>query len=152
MLNTFATLRLPVFVTGAGADAQSGSAAMVVFENSVDDAAATICRLRSLHTRVIVQGFVPSQGTGAYLVVNSGHMVQEFMDRCVHDVPITGIYANFDFPEIAGCIGSNGQVGRVHLQANPRRRALPHRQGGAVLRLLIDTGKHNFGSVEFGQS
>ena len=85
-----ATLGLPVFVKGDGADARSGSANMVVREDSVERAVAAIGRLSGLYTRVIVQGFVPGQGTGAYLLVDRGRVVQEFMNRCLHEVPHTG--------------------------------------------------------------
>lgn len=85
-----AALGLPVFVKGDGADARGGSANLVVREDTVDGAIACIERLGTRYTRVIVQGFVPGQGTGAYVLVDRGRIVQEFMNRCLHEVPHTG--------------------------------------------------------------
>ncbi len=83
-------LGLPIFIKGDGADARSGDNNLVVREDSVAAAQAAIKRLGALYARVLVQGFVPGQGTGAYLLVDRGCVVQEFMNRCLHEVPHTG--------------------------------------------------------------
>lgn len=88
--NMLKALGLPIFIKGDGADARSDDSNLVVREDSVPGARAAIERLSALYTRVLVQGFVPGQGTGAYLLVDRGRVVQEFMNRCLHEVPHTG--------------------------------------------------------------
>lgn len=85
-----AALGLPVFVKGDGADARQGDANLVLREDTPDGALATIARLAGAYRSVIAQGFVPGQGTGAYVLVDRGRIVQEFMNRCLHEVPHTG--------------------------------------------------------------
>lgn len=85
-----AALGLPIFVKGDGADARSGGDNLVVREDTLDGAIATIDRLARLYRRVIAQGFVPGLGTGAYVLIDGGRIVQEFMNRCLHEVPHTG--------------------------------------------------------------
>lgn len=85
-----AALGLPIFVKGDGADDREGNANIVVEEGSVNDALIRMEVLRKRYRRLIVQGFVPGKGTGAYFLVHEGRIVQEFMNRCLHEVPHTG--------------------------------------------------------------
>lgn len=89
-----AALGLPIFVKGDGADDRFGNANIVAPEHSVAAALARIGALRARYRRVLVQGFVPGKGTGAYLLVHRGAVVQEFMNRCLHEVPHTGGYCS----------------------------------------------------------
>ena len=89
-----APLGLPIFVKGDGADDREGNANVVAPENSPAAARARIEVLRQRYTRVLVQGFVPGKGTGAYFLVHQGKIVQEFMNRCLHEVPHTGGYCS----------------------------------------------------------
>lgn len=89
-----APLGLPIFVKGDGADDREGNANVVAPENSPAAARARIEVLRKRYTRVLVQGFVPGKGTGAYFLVHQGKIVQEFMNRCLHEVPHTGGYCS----------------------------------------------------------
>ncbi len=93
-VEALAALGLPLFVKGDGADDREGSDNMVARETSVDAALARIRELRRRYARVLVQGFVPGQGTGAYFLVHRGEIVQEFMNRCLHEVPHTGGYCS----------------------------------------------------------
>lgn len=89
-----APLGLPIFVKGDGADDREGNANVVAPENSPAAARARIEVLLQRYTRVLVQGFVPGKGTGAYFLVHQGKIVQEFMNRCLHEVPHTGGYCS----------------------------------------------------------
>jgi predicted ATP-grasp superfamily ATP-dependent carboligase len=89
-----AALGLPLFVKADGADDRFGDANVVVREDSPAAALARLRTLRQRYTRVLVQGFVPGQGTGAYFLVRDGEIRQEFMNRCLHEVPHTGGYCS----------------------------------------------------------
>ncbi|ENO78179.1 hypothetical protein [Thauera sp. 63] len=89
-----AVLGLPIFVKGDGADDREGNANVVSPEHSPADARARIAELRKRYTSVLVQGFVPGKGTGAYFLVHQGRIIQEFMNRCLHEVPHTGGYCS----------------------------------------------------------
>jgi len=92
--SALAALGLPLFVKGDGIDDRKGGANLVSREDSVASAAERIRELRRSYSRVLVQGFVPGQGTGAYFLVRNGEVVQEFMNRCIHEVPHTGGYCS----------------------------------------------------------
>lgn len=92
--DAIAALGLPVFIKGDGADALQGNSSFVAPENSPADALARLKELRNRFTRVLVQGFVPGKGAGAYFLVHQGRIVQEFMNRCLHEVPHTGGYCS----------------------------------------------------------
>lgn len=87
-------LGLPIFVKGDGADDRHGNANVVAAEHSVAGALARVRELRQRYSRVLVQGFVPGKGTGAYFLVHQGKVVQTFMNRCLHEVPHTGGYCS----------------------------------------------------------
>lgn len=87
-------LGLPIFVKGDGADDRCGNANVVAAEHSTAGALARIREVRLRYSRVLVQGFVPGKGTGAYFLVHDGEIVQEFMNRCLHEVPHTGGYCS----------------------------------------------------------
>lgn len=89
-----APLGLPIFVKGDGADDREGNANIVAPEHSPAAARDRIVELRNRYNRVLVQGFVPGKGTGAYFLVHQGRIVQEFMNRCLHEVPHTGGYCS----------------------------------------------------------
>ncbi len=92
--DALAALGLPIFVKGDGADDREGNANVVAPEHTPAAARARIAELRKRYTRVLVQGFVPGKGTGAYFLVHQGRIVQEFMNRCLHEVPHTGGYCS----------------------------------------------------------
>jgi len=83
-------LGVPIFVKGDGTDDRIGDENIVARVDSASEALERIRRLRERYRRVLVQGFVPGQGTGAYFLVHQGEIRQEFMNRCLHEVPHTG--------------------------------------------------------------
>jgi hypothetical protein len=85
-----ASLGVPLFVKGDGADDRLDGANIVRCERSAEAAAASVRQLAHRYRRVLIQGFVPGQGTGAYVLIDRGEIVQEFMNRCIHEVPHTG--------------------------------------------------------------
>lgn len=87
-------LGLPIFVKGDGADDREGNANVVAPEYSAAAARERIRTLRKRYTRVLVQGFVPGKGTGVYFLMRNGKIEQEFMNRCLHEVPHTGGYCS----------------------------------------------------------
>ncbi len=89
-----AALGIPVFIKGDSVDDRQGHSNIVVVEQTASAAQARIEELRRRYTRVLVQGFVPGKGTGAYFLIHEGKIVQEFMNRCLHEVPHTGGYCS----------------------------------------------------------
>ena len=85
-----AALGTPLFVKGDGADDTRAADNFVARELTPESARERIGSLGQRYRRVLVQGFVPGQGTGAYFLVHKGEIVQEFMNRCLHEVPHTG--------------------------------------------------------------
>lgn len=83
-------LGLPIFVKGDGTDDRIAHDNVVARADTVAEALEQVARLRERYRRVLVQGFVPGQGTGAYFLVHQGEIRQEFMNRCLHEVPHTG--------------------------------------------------------------
>lgn len=83
-------LGLPLFIKGDGADDTAKGENIVVREESFAGAQGRLTELSKRYRRVLVQGFVPGQGTGAYFLIDKGEIVQEFMNRCIHEVPHTG--------------------------------------------------------------
>ena len=87
----FDALDLPIFVKADAADANAaGAASRVIRADSIDAARQAVSELRAGFSRVLAQGFVPGQGAGAYFLVDEGGIVQEFANRCLHEIPHTG--------------------------------------------------------------
>jgi predicted ATP-grasp superfamily ATP-dependent carboligase len=60
-----------------------------------DTAATEVRRARGGFTRVVVQGYVPGSGVGAFLVRWNGRVLARFMHERVHEVPHTGGASSF---------------------------------------------------------
>lgn len=89
-----AALGLPIFIKGDSTDDREGHANIVAPEHTAAAARERILALRPRYRRLLVQGFVPGQGTGAYFLMRDGKIIQEFMNRCLHEVPHTGGYCS----------------------------------------------------------
>lgn len=85
-----ATLDLPIFIKADAADDGKGQQNIVRQVNDPSEAVELIDTLLQRYRRVLVQGFVPGIGTGAYVLIKEGRIIQEFMNRCLHEVPHTG--------------------------------------------------------------
>lgn len=85
-----AALGLPLFIKADGTDDLSGHQNLVRRVDDPTAACAMVAQLMNRYRRVIVQGFVPGLGTGAYVLMHQGKIVQEFMNRCLHEIPHTG--------------------------------------------------------------
>jgi predicted ATP-grasp superfamily ATP-dependent carboligase len=83
-------LSFPLFVKGDAADARAGRNGFVKALNSIAEARRLIQENLSDYRRVLVQEFVPGEGVGAYFLIQDGVIKQEFMNRCIHEVPHTG--------------------------------------------------------------
>lgn len=87
----FAAFDLPIFVKADAVDARSPiHASRVIRADSVAAARKAVGELLGNFSRVLAQGFVPGQGTGAYFLVDEHGIAQEFANRCLHEIPHTG--------------------------------------------------------------
>jgi ATP-grasp in the biosynthetic pathway with Ter operon len=89
-ISSLRKLNTPLFVKGDGTDDMEAGTNLVSREESHSAALGRMEQISSRYRRILVQGFVPGQGTGAYFLIHRGEIVQEFMNRCLHEVPHTG--------------------------------------------------------------
>ena len=89
-LSDLKRLNTPLFVKGDGTDDMEAGANFVSREETHTAAMNRVKEISLRYRRLLVQGFVPGQGTGAYFLIHKGKIVQEFMNRCLHEVPHTG--------------------------------------------------------------
>lgn len=80
----------PLFVKVDAVDARQGAGSRIMREATAMGARVRVEELLRDYARVLVQGFVPGQGTGAYFLLAQGEIIQEFANRCLHEVPHTG--------------------------------------------------------------
>ena len=83
-------LGAPLFLKVDAVDAMRSGSNRVIREGTVDGALSTLRRLLQDYSRIVVQGYVPGQGTGAYFLIEDGEIRHEFANRCLHEVPHTG--------------------------------------------------------------
>jgi hypothetical protein len=85
------TLPAPLFIKADGVHARrQGVSGTVLRAADTRGALAQMGRLQSAYTRLLVQGFVPGRGTGAFLLLWNGDVRASFMHRRIHEVPHTG--------------------------------------------------------------
>lgn len=87
-------LGLPVFVKVDAIDGIDNSNSAVIRATNPSEALKQIKALRESHRKVLVQGFVPGVGLGAYFLISEGVVLQQFMNKCLHEVPHTGGYCS----------------------------------------------------------
>lgn len=83
-------LGLPLFLKADAAHALRGASGVTRRCLSVDDAQRTLAALRRHFARVVIQGFTPGVGVGAFFLIRHGQVLAEFMHRRLHEVPHTG--------------------------------------------------------------
>lgn len=87
---SLARLGLPLFLKADAAHALVRGESVVRCCNGLEEAHATLARLRSRYRRVLIQGYVPGVGVGAFLLRWKGRVLGRFMHRRIHEVPHTG--------------------------------------------------------------
>jgi predicted ATP-grasp superfamily ATP-dependent carboligase len=83
-------LGTPLFVKADAVHALDGGGSVVLRCTDADAALGKVAALHETHAEVLVQGYVPGAGVGAFLADWEGHRLAEFMHRRLHEVPHTG--------------------------------------------------------------
>src|SRR5688500_3724556 len=90
-LNELACLGLPLYVKADAVYAKNDKGDSLVHKcDSAAEAQDIIRKLSAEFSRLLVQGYVPGQGVGAFFLVWNGKLIAEFMHRRIHEVPHTG--------------------------------------------------------------
>lgn len=80
----------PLFLKVDGAHSRSGELGRVVRAESGRAAREALPELFARFGRVLVQGYVPGEGVGAFSLLWDGRVVGEFLHHRLHEVPHTG--------------------------------------------------------------
>jgi len=81
----------PLFIKADGVHARRrGQSGAVVRADDTRHALARLSELKSAYTRLLVQGFVPGRGVGAFFLIWNGEVRARFMHQRLHEVPHTG--------------------------------------------------------------
>lgn len=83
-------LGAPLFIKSDNAYACSASGAATYKAASAEEALHLLRELHPQFRRLVVQGYVPGQGVGAFFLLWDGQVRAEFMHRRLHEVPHTG--------------------------------------------------------------
>lgn len=83
-------LGAPLFVKVDGCHSYHGQGGRVVKAESAGEAAEAVATLREQYARVLVQGYVPGRGVGAFFLLWDGEVLAEFGHRRLHEVPPSG--------------------------------------------------------------
>jgi len=85
----------PLFLKVDGAYSRDDSSGTVIRCETRDIAVDRLKTVRNRYRRVLVQGYVPGVGVGAFLARWRGNLLGEFMHRRIHEVPHTGGASSF---------------------------------------------------------
>lgn len=85
-----AHLGLPLFLKVDGCHSLNGEPGCVVRAESLAEGVRELANLRSRYSKVLIQGFVPGCGVGAFFLIWDGVILAEFQHRRLHEVPHTG--------------------------------------------------------------
>lgn len=85
----------PLFIKLDGSHARKGADGGVLRCEKAEDAAQALARLQAEYRRILVQGFVPGTGVGAFLARWRGEPLGRFMHRRLHEVPHWGGVSSF---------------------------------------------------------
>jgi predicted ATP-grasp superfamily ATP-dependent carboligase len=89
--NDLACLGLPLYIKADAVYVKNGNGESSVHRcDSVAAAQDVIRKLSTDYSKLLVQGYVPGQGVGAFFLVWNGELIAEFMHRRLHEVPHTG--------------------------------------------------------------
>lgn len=83
-------LGTPLFVKVDGCHSYHGQGGRVVKAESPAEAAEAVATLRAQYAKVLVQGYVPGRGVGAFFLLWDGEVLAEFGHRRLHEVPPSG--------------------------------------------------------------
>jgi predicted ATP-grasp superfamily ATP-dependent carboligase len=90
-LNELTRLGLPLYVKADAVYARNCNSDSAVQRcDSAVAAQETVRKFSTEYSRLLVQGYVPGQGVGAFFLIWNGKLIAEFMHRRVHEVPHTG--------------------------------------------------------------
>jgi predicted ATP-grasp superfamily ATP-dependent carboligase len=85
----------PLFIKVDGSHARNGGEGGVLKCASADTAAEKVRELLAEYRRILVQGYVPGMGVGAFLARWRGDPLARFMHRRLHEVPHWGGVSSF---------------------------------------------------------
>ena len=83
-------LPAPLFIKVDGSHSRTGKYGNVYPVENAAAAASKIAELRKDFRKLLVQGYAPGKGAGAFFVVWNGEILAEFMHLRLHEVPHTG--------------------------------------------------------------
>lgn len=113
-----------------------GEPSRVIRTQSATDAQRQLMALRRTYDEVLIQGFVPGRGVGAFFLFWDGQTLAEFQHRRLHEVPHTGGVSSLRESYAHAAIREDAYAKLRHLQW----------QGVAMLEYRLDerTGKFYF--------
>ncbi len=85
-----AGLRMPLFIKADAAHACPGEAGATRRASDVDSALAEVRDLLARFDRLVVQGYVPHVGVGAFVLRWNGRTLARFMHQRLHEIPLQG--------------------------------------------------------------
>jgi hypothetical protein len=88
-------LPFPVFIKADAVYSKNGSAGCTRRCDSLEETQREIEKLAGQFRKMIVQGYVPGQGVGAFFLPWKGEICAEFMHRRLHEVPHSGGVSSF---------------------------------------------------------
>lgn len=83
-------LGYPMFLKVDGCHSRAGEPGRVVKAETTEEAAKALAALRERFAKLLIQGYVPGRGVGAFFLIWDGQILAEFQHRRLHEVPHTG--------------------------------------------------------------
>jgi hypothetical protein len=80
----------PFFIKADTLEAKAQAPALVQSVDSIDELLRELPKILARYRRVLVQGFAPGRGVGAFLLRWNGQLIAHFMHERLHEVPHTG--------------------------------------------------------------
>lgn len=90
-----AALGYPLFLKVDDCHSLFQEPARVVKADTAAEALAALGALRGRYSKVLIQGYVPGRGAGAFFLIWDGEVLAEFQHRRLHEVPHTGGASSF---------------------------------------------------------
>lgn len=90
-----AGLGCPLFLKADGCYARAGEPGRVIRARTASEAVEALATLRPRYEKVLIQGFVPGRGVGAFFLAWAGEILAAFQHRRIHEVPHTGGISSF---------------------------------------------------------
>jgi predicted ATP-grasp superfamily ATP-dependent carboligase len=87
---TLGKLDTPLFIKLDGGYSVTGQPSKVVKVATASEARPLVAELLTQYTKLLIQGYSPGVGVGAFLLRWNGHHLAEFMHMRLHEIPLEG--------------------------------------------------------------